>query len=49
MRSGTVVYQEKPMTECTSVGPNIRYTDLVSLLRTRQITTIKHMQVRTSF
>ena len=45
MRSGIVVYQEKPRTYCISVGPNNRPKDFVSVPCTCQITTIKHMQV----
>ena len=48
MRSGMVVFQEKPRTDWTNVAPpNNRSKDLVSVPWTYQVTTIKHMQVRT--
>ena len=49
MRSGIVLYQEKPRTDCTNAGPNNRSKDIVSVSYTCQISTIKHMQIRTSF
>ena len=50
VRSGIVVYQEKPRADWKIIGPpNNMSKDLVSVPCTYQNTTLKHMQVRTSF